>query len=186
MTTRERDFPRRSREARAAGVTLVEVMVSIGVLAFGLTAAANLIVYSSRAAYASSHVTQASMLAQSLLTTLMTVPYTSSGTGTTAAPNTFFTNSSTANDSDIADVRLAFAEASLAGTAYDHLDSELTGAAAGAIVAPLPSDGSGFERYWNIVPIGSPQTGVAIAVIVRWKEAGSWQRTVLLGTRYAP
>jgi hypothetical protein len=161
-------------------------MVSIGVLAFGLTAAANMIVYSSRAAYASGHVTQASMAAQSLLTGLMSVPYVSSGTGTTAAPNTFFTNTSTANDGDIADVQQVFAGAALGSTAYDHVDAELTGSAAGAIVAPLPSDGVSFERYWNIAPIGSPQTGVAIAVIVRWQEAGGWQRTVLLGTRYAP
>jgi prepilin-type N-terminal cleavage/methylation domain-containing protein len=170
-------------KTRPSGVTLIEVLVSLAVLAFGLTAAANTVVYASRFLATGTHVQDASMLAQSLLTTLMALPYDSRGTGPSASPNTLFTNTSTTNDTDVADSAKAFTAATLAAGVYDHADGELAGAAR-AMVAPIPAGNTTYERYWNIAPVGT--NGVVIAVIVRWRESGTWRRTVVIGTRYSP
>lgn len=171
--------------ARASGTTLIEVMIALVVLVIGLTAATATVIYASKSTSTGMHVEQASTMAQSLLTTLMAVPYTSSGTGASASPNNFFTNVTLANDADVADSALNFQLATLPPNSYDHADSELP-ANVVAMVAPQPAGGIAYQRYWNIAPIGA--TGVVIAAIVRWQEGGSgpWKRTVVVGTRYQP
>jgi type IV pilus modification protein PilV len=170
---------------RASGTTLIEVLIALVVLVIGLTAATASIVSASRSTSTGMHVEQASTMAQSLLTALMAVPYTSSGSGNSLSPSNFFTNVTTANDTDVADSAMAFAAATVPSSAYDHIDSELP-ANVLAMIAPQPSGGTGtnYQRYWNVAPIGT--NGVVIAVIVRWHEAAGWQRTVVVGTRYAP
>jgi type IV pilus modification protein PilV len=170
---------------RASGVTLVEVLIALVVLVIGLTSATATVIYASKSTSTGVHVEQASTMAQSLLTTLLAVPYTSSGTGASASPNNFFTNVTTANDGDITDSALNFQQATLPANSYDHVDSELP-ANVLAMIGPQPPTSINFERYWNIAPIGT--TGVVIAVIVRWQEGGNgpWQRTVVVGTRYNP
>jgi type IV pilus modification protein PilV len=181
---------------RASGVTLIEVLIALVVLVIGLTAATATIIYANRSTTTGMHVEQASTMAQSLLTALLAVPYTSSGTGNSASPNNFFTNSVTGNDTDVADSANAFAVNVLPSTAYDHSDAELPANVLAMIgpATPVPG-GITYQRYWNIAPVGS--NGVVIAVIVRWHEASQyttagstlqyfWQRTVVVGTRYAP
>lgn len=170
---------------RASGVTLIEVLIALMVLVIGLTAASATIIFASRSTSTGVHVEQASTMAQSLLTTLMAVPYTSSGTGNSASPSNFFTNVTTANDADVADSAQNFSLATLPANSYDHSDSELP-ANVLAMIAPQPGSGTGtnYQRYWNIAPLGA--NGVVIAVIVRWHESAGWQRTVVVGTRYAP
>lgn len=170
--------------ARASGVTLVEVLIALVVLVIGLTAASATVIYASKSTSTGLHVEQASTTAQSLLTALLSVPYTSSGTGASASPNNLFTNATAANDIDITDTTLKFQQATLPPNAYDHADSELP-ANVLAMIAPQPAGGITYQRYWNIAPIGT--NGVLIAVIVRWQEGqGPWQRTVVVGTRYQP
>ena len=172
--------------ARASGTTLVEVLIALTVLVIGLTAATATVIYASKSTSTGLHVEQASTMAQSLLTTLMAVPYSSAGTGASASPNSFFTNVTTANDADIADSALNFQLTTLPANSYDHADSELP-ANVLAMVAPQPAGGITYQRYWNISPIGGTN-GVVIAAIVRRQEGGNgpWRRTVVVGTRYQP
>jgi len=167
---------------RASGVTLIEVMISLVVLVIGLTAATATVIFASKSTSTGMHVEQASTMAQSLLTALMSVPYSSSGTGNSASPKTFFTNTTTANDADLIDSAQNFALATLPANSYDHVDTELTPSVR-AMLAPQPG-APNYERYWNIAPMGT--NGVVIAVIVRWHESAGWQRTVVVGTRYSP
>jgi prepilin-type N-terminal cleavage/methylation domain-containing protein len=167
---------------RASGVTLIEVMIALVVLVIGLTAATSTVIYASKSTSTGMHVEQASTMAQSLLTALMSVPYNASGTGNSASPKTFFTNTYTSNDADVADSAQNFALATLPASSYDHVDSELPAGVLG-MLAPQPG-APNYERYWNIAPMGT--NGVVIAVIVRWHESAGWQRTVVVGTRYSP
>lgn len=163
------------------GLTLIEVMISLVVLFIGLSAATTTVLAASRSTSTALHVEQASTSAQSLLTTLLAVPFIAGGTGNSASPNTFFTNVTTANDADVADSAGAFATGTL--PAYDHDDTELPASVA-SMTTPPPTDGVTYQRYWNIAPVGTK--GVVIAVITRWKEGTSWKRTVVIGTRYQP
>jgi prepilin-type N-terminal cleavage/methylation domain-containing protein len=170
---------------RASGVTLVEVLIALVVLVIGLTAASATVIYASKSTSIGMHVEQANTMAQSLLTTLLALPFTSSGTGASASPNNFFTTTQGGNDGDVADSAGVFKQPTLAATAYDHIDSELP-ANVTAMLAAQPPGGITYQRYWNIARIGAT-TGWVIAVIVRWQEGdGRWDRTVVVGTRYAP
>jgi prepilin-type N-terminal cleavage/methylation domain-containing protein len=164
------------------GFTLIEVLISLAVLFIGVTAATSTVIYASRSVSTGLHLEQASTLGQSLLTTLMAVPFTSSGSGNSLSPNTFFTNVTTANDADVADSAAAFAQATLPANAYDHVDTELPANVA-AMTATAPPGSISYQRYWNIAPVTK---GVIIAVIVRWQDGATWQRTVAVGTRYQP
>lgn len=167
----------------ARGVTLIEVLISLAVLLVGVSSATSTVIYASKSLSTGVHVEQASTQAQSLLTTLLAVPYNSSGSGNSASPNTLFTNVTTANDADVIDSAQNFKLATLPANSFDHTDAELPASIA-AMVAPATSDTITYERYWNIAPVGTK--GVVIAVVVRWFDAGQWQRTVLVGTRYQP
>jgi prepilin-type N-terminal cleavage/methylation domain-containing protein len=169
--------------SRASGTTLIEVLIALAVLVIGLTAASATVIYASKSTSTGMHVEQATTMAQSLLTTLLAVPFTASGAGNSASPNNFFFNTTTANDADVADSAGNFKLATLPVNSYDHIDTELP-ANLLAMVAVQPAGGITYQRYWNIAPIGATP-GRVIAVIVRWQEGdGSWQRTVVVGTRY--
>lgn len=169
--------------SRASGMTLIEVLVALAILVIGLAAGSSTVIYASRFTSTGVHVEQATTMAQNLMTALLAVPYASSGTGSSAAPNTFFTNTTTANDADVADSAQNFTLATLPANSFDHTDSELP-ANILAMLAPSPPNGIAYQRYWNIAPLGT--TGVVIAVIVRWHENNQWLRTVVVGTRYQP
>lgn len=170
-----------SRSTR--GMTLVEVMIALAVLAVGVTGALSSVIYASRSLGTGIHVDEGDAFAQNLLTTLMAVPATGRGKGPAAAPNTLFTNTSTSNDADVSDTAYAFTAPTLAAGSYDHADSELAGTPVGALLAPLPAR---YQRYWNIAPVPGSSNGVIIAVIVRWHEGAVWRRSVVVGTRYFP
>jgi prepilin-type N-terminal cleavage/methylation domain-containing protein len=162
------------------GMTLIEVLMALAVLIIGLAAETSTVIYASRATSTGAHVEVASTQAQSLLTTLLAMPYDARTTSATSV----FANVTTANDADVADSAHNFELATLTANSYDHVDTELKPEAL-AMVAPLPSTADvPYQRYWNIAPIGT--TGVTIAVIVRWQEAGVWKRTVVVGTRFSP
>jgi prepilin-type N-terminal cleavage/methylation domain-containing protein len=178
------------------GMTLVEVMMALVVLALGLSAAFATVGYASRFQGTASHVEEASAMAQSLLSALMAAPYAAANiNGDAGTPGgSLFANTTTANDGDIADSAGNFALATLPANSFDHIDGEI-GAVLGQTMTPLPTianvDGgpplvrNNYQRYWNIAPLPVGQ-GVSIAVIVRWSEGGTWRRTVVVGTRYAP
>jgi prepilin-type N-terminal cleavage/methylation domain-containing protein len=182
------------------GMTLLEVMIALAVLAFGLSGAFATVGYASRFQSTAAHVEEASALAQSLLSALLAVPIagtTVGGDGGSIAGQSLFWNTTTANDGDIADTAGNFALATLPANSYDHQDGEI-GFDLGKSVIPLPSvslsDGgtatsNGYARYWNVAPLptdGGSGPGFTIAVIVRWSESGTWRRTVVVGTRYQP
>ena len=169
--------------SRASGLTLIEVMAALAVLAIGLLAGTSTVIYASKFTSTGMHVEQATTVAQSLMTTLLAVPYASSGSGNAAAPNTLFTNTTTANDADLIDSAHNFELATLPANSFDHADTELP-ANVLAMVGPSPAGGITYQRYWNIAAIGT--NGVVIAVIVRWHENNQWLRTVVVGTRYQP
>jgi prepilin-type N-terminal cleavage/methylation domain-containing protein len=169
------------------GMTLLETTIALAVLAFGLSAAFATVGYASRFQSTATHVEEASALAQSLLSALLAVPYAAVSTGGVDAGTagaSLFANTSTTNDTDIADSAGNFALATLPAGSFDHVDGEL-GNTVGQSVIPLPTGRTRYERYWNVAPL-AVGTGVSIAVIVRWSESGTWRRTVVVGTRYAP
>ena len=149
--------------SRASGTTLVEVLIALVVLVIGLNAASATVIYASKSTSIGMHVEQATTMAQSLLTTLLAMPYTSSGTGGSLSPNNFFTNVTTANDADVADSAGNFKLATLPANSYDHIDTELP-ANVMAMLAGQPSGGIVYQRYWNIAPIGAT-TGRVVAPV---------------------
>jgi prepilin-type N-terminal cleavage/methylation domain-containing protein len=182
------------------GMTLLEVMIALAVLAFGLSGAFATVGYASRFQSTAAHVEEASALAQSLLSVLMAIPYAATSVngdggipGGGAAGDPLLKNVSTTNDNDIADTAGNFTLATVPSGSFDHSDGELGTVAASVIPLPtsISSDGgdggvrNGYQRYWNIAPT-AVGPGVMIAVIVRWSEGGTWRRTVVVGTRYAP
>jgi prepilin-type N-terminal cleavage/methylation domain-containing protein len=169
------------RATHQSGMTLVESMASMGILLIGIAGALAVTVDSSRSANRGAHVEQASMLGQSLMSGLMSVPWTAQGSGGAS----LFANTSTSNDADIVDNAGVFTQSVLPVGSYDHAESEIAGTPTAAMVAPLPTDTPKFERYWNIAPIAGTN-GVVIAVIVRWQENQNWYRLALVGSRYQP
>lgn len=170
------------RKSSQRGITLMESMVTMAILAIGVAAAISITVDSAKSVSRSAHVEEANMLAQSLVSALMTVPWNARGSGGAS----LFANTSTANDGDIIDSAGTFATAvALSPSNYDHSETEITGTPLAALVTPLPTGRTPFERYWNIAPIAGT-TGVSLAVIVRWQEGTSWRRVVMVGTRYQP
>jgi prepilin-type N-terminal cleavage/methylation domain-containing protein len=169
--------------AAPRGMSLLEVMIALAILAIGLTGATSAVLYSTRALAHSSHVEEASMLAQSLASALASIPYTAMLPG----PVSPFSNPNTGNDGDIADSQNQFANATLPSGSWapDHSESQLAGSQLAAMVAPLPTGRTPYERYFNIAPMPSGN-GVMFAVIVRWTESGVFRRTVVVGTRFQP
>jgi prepilin-type N-terminal cleavage/methylation domain-containing protein len=171
------------------GMTLIEITIALAVLAFGLSAAFATVGYASRFQSTAAHVEEASALAQSLLSGLLSVPYASVGLGNASGSGPpqnvgLFRDFSTANNGDIADSAGNFALATIPAGSFDHQDNEM-GPSLAAAVIPLPTGRTRYERYWNVAPLAVGQ-GVAIAVIVRWSEGGTYRRTVVVGTRYQP
>jgi hypothetical protein len=162
-------------------MSLIESMCSMAILAVGISGAIGITVDSARSINRGAHVEEATMLAQSLVSTLMSVPWNARGSSAAS----LFSNTSTSNDADITDGAGAFARSTLSPSSYDHSEAEITGSPIAALVTPLPTGRTAFERYWNIAPIAGT-TGVSIAVIVRWHENSTWSRVVLIGTRYQP
>ena len=167
----------------ARGLTLIEVLMALTVLTIGLTGAMASVVYASGSLARSVHVGEATMLAQSLASALASVPYTAQLAGN-ASP---FADTNAGNNGDIADSALLYAGSSVptGSSAPDHAESELAGSSLNAMVTPLPTGGTTYERYWNIAPQPSGN-GVVYAVIVRWKEGGVYLRTTVVGTRFQP
>jgi prepilin-type N-terminal cleavage/methylation domain-containing protein len=173
------------------GLTLIEVLMALTVLTIGLTGAMASVVYASGSLARSVHVGEATMLAQSLASALASVPYTAQLAGN-ASP---FADTNAGNNGDIADSALLYAGSSVptGSSAPDHAESELAGSSLNAMVTPLPTGGTTYERYWNIAPQPSGN-GVVYAVIVRWKEGGGgradggdvYLRTIVVGTRFQP
>ena len=165
------------------GMTLLEVMIALAVLAFGLSGAFATVGYASRFQSTAAHVEEASALAQSLLSVLLAVPYSATGAGGAS----LFANASLTNDGDIADTAGNFALATVPAGSFDHVDGDLGGILSQSVI-PLPTGArSGYQRYWNIAALPSTVgSGVTIAVIVRWSESGTWRRTVVVGTRFQP
>lgn len=178
------------------GMSLVEVLIALTVLAIGLTGATAASVYSSRAMARSSHVEEASMLAQSMASAVSSVPYTVLASGVSP-----FANANAGNDGDIADSEGRYCSASFATAglgsclggatlpagawAPDHADADFAGSQFAAMVSPLPTGRTPFQRFLNVAPMPSGN-GVMFAVIVRWKEGDVYQRTVVVGTRFQP
>ena len=175
----------------ARGLTLIEVLMALTVLTIGLTGAVASVVYAGGSLARSVHVGEATMLAQSLASALSSVPYTAQLAGN-ASP---FADTNAANNGDIADSALLYTGSSVptGSSAPDHAESELAGSSLNAMVTPLPTSGTTYERYWNIAPQPSGN-GVVFAVIVRWKEGGGaradgrdvYLRTTVVGTRFQP
>ena len=165
------------------GLTLIEVLMALTVLTIGLTGTMASVVYASGSLARSVHVGEATMLAQSLASALASVPYTAQLAGN-ASP---FADTNAGNNGDIADSALLYAGSSVptGSSAPDHAESELAGSSLNAMVTPLPTGGTTYERYWNIAPQPSGN-GVVYAVIVRWKEGGVYLRTTVVGTRFQP
>jgi prepilin-type N-terminal cleavage/methylation domain-containing protein len=166
----------------ARGLTLIEVLMALTVLTIGLTGAMASVIYASGSLARSLHVGEATMLAQSLASALNSVPYTAQLTG--GSP---FADKNAGNNGDVADSELLYAGTTVptGGSAPDHTESELASSSLATLVAPLPTGGTPYERFWNIVPQPSGN-GVVYAVIVRWKEGGTYLRTTVVGTRFQP
>jgi prepilin-type N-terminal cleavage/methylation domain-containing protein len=163
------------------GITLMESIVTMAVLTIGVAAAIGVTVDSAKSVSRSAHVEEANMLAQSLVSALMTVPWSARG----SSGASLFANTSTSNDNDIVDGAGTFTNPTLPPTAYDHSETEITGTPAATLVTPLPTGRTPFQRYWNIAPIAGTN-GVSIAVIVRWQEGTAWKRVVMVASRYQP
>ncbi len=184
----------------ARGMSLIEVMVAMGLLAVALLGVAGAHVAAAGTLSYSKRTVEATALAQELAGVLGALPYTSSGT----APTGLFANATTANDGDVLDlagkIDAATATTPVTSSIADHAEAELP---AGVLAALSPLGGTipnsttpVYERYWNIAPIADPLTpanvgGVTIAVIVRWPlGAGAvntgYNHVAVVTTRFDP
>src|SRR3977135_1336904 len=93
------------RKQSQRGMTLMETVASLGLLAIGISGAMAITVDSSRSMSKSVHIEEASMLAQSMVSTLTSVPWSARG----SSGASLFDNTSTSNDTDITDGAGVFA-----------------------------------------------------------------------------
>jgi type IV pilus modification protein PilV len=100
MIRRLRTAQRRRREQGSAGFTLLEVVIALGVLTFGLLGVAAMQLYSLRQGQVGKHTTQASILAQDQVENLMRSSFaailpTAGWQTITTVTNSIVTNSGT-------------------------------------------------------------------------------------------
>ncbi|MBW2235137.1 MAG: prepilin-type N-terminal cleavage/methylation domain-containing protein [Deltaproteobacteria bacterium] len=103
VVRRLRAARRRRREEGRAGFTLLEVVIALGVLTFGLLGVAAMQLYSLRQGQVGKHTTQASILAQDQVENLMRSTFTAlvptgGWQNVTTVTNSIVTNSGTRED----------------------------------------------------------------------------------------
>jgi len=164
-----------ARRAPARGFTLVEAMVAMAVLLIGTLGLISLHTVGVRMNADARIMTQATDIAQDLVTQMQGWNYTT---------DPRLLNVNPANDADFSDTAFDFQTLDVVTAAnYDHEEGELepngwTGIPTATVQA------LGFTRYWNIAEVDFDQNGVLqgrrVAVIVRWGEVGRWRRIVLV------
>jgi prepilin-type N-terminal cleavage/methylation domain-containing protein len=157
------------RKRASGGFTLLEVLVSMTLLAVAGTALVAAFGASGQLGVLARRQATAVALARSLAAQLALADY----------GDARIANSNPANDASIADAAASFARATLP-TGTDAPDATL----------PLVNAaGESYEVYVNVKPdldaTGAEQ-GKDFAVIVRYRVGTAWARAVVLGYRYNP
>ena len=164
-----------ARRAPARGFTLIEAMVAMAVLLIGTLGLISLHTVGVRMNADARVMTQATDIAQDLVSQMQGWPY---------ATDPRLVNANTSNDADFADTAFAFQSLDVLTAAnYDHEEGELEPNGWNGIPTATVQ-ALGFTRYWNIAEMDYDQNGVLqgkrVAVIVRWGEVGRWRRIVLV------
>jgi type IV pilus assembly protein PilV len=166
----------------ARGFTLIENMAAFAVVLIGATGLASMYTMGVRMNGDARRMTRATAIAEDLIDNIALWPY-----GSTALANT-----KTGNDGDIGDTAFAFetsADPVAAGIA-DHGEADLTALGASWTGIPGSELAGQYERYWNVAYVDTNGDGTSdvleIAVIVRWRQSGSWRRVVLLTAKVNP
>ena len=144
------------------GMSLIETLIALTVLAIGLTAAASAVIYSSLSLARTGHVEEASMLAQSLSSALSSVPWTAQLSGAVSP----FANSNAGNDGDVCG-----AEALLR---WEHPERGVL----------LPADFiPAAERTGLIIELGRWVLAEAAEQAVRWRDCPPMTISVNVSTQ---
>lgn len=181
---------RRLRKAR--GVTLVETMVSLSVLALGLTGLTQLQLISVRSNAFARKSAIAAALATDLVENVALWPYTD-GRLATSTSVTSVTDSQIAARTELGREEKITDSSKKAMFAEQDTTNALTGnALRGAATYDGYSsdvDGDGvadFERYWSVFKIDPTLSGLEqgklVVVTVRWKEAPIGYRQISMST----
>ncbi len=141
------------------GYTLVEILIAITVLAFGLMAVATMQVTAIKTNAKASDMSQGLTLGQAKVEELMNLPYTHTDLSDTDGDGT----DQDANDDGVDDDGDNFGLSHTAGEADKN----------------TPETNNGYTIYWNIA-IDEPVTdSKTIRVITTWKEKGKDKRIAL-------
>ncbi len=160
---------------RTSGFTLIECMIALAVLLIGSLGLLSLHTVGLRLNADARVITQATALAQDLITQMQTWDY---------ANDPRLRNANPGNDVKYADKDGDF-EKTMSTTFYDHEESELeAGGATWLGVPTATAQQMGFTRYWNITEQDTDSNGAVvgrrIAVIVRWERKGVGRRIVVV------
>jgi prepilin-type N-terminal cleavage/methylation domain-containing protein len=166
---------------RAAGFTLVEVLVAMFVLILGATGVMSIFSQGQRLHGDARRMTRATAIAQDLIANIDQWPY-----DTTAG--TPLANVQPLNDADVGDAAYAFETTAdpVAANLADHAEGDLPATFAGIPAAGL---GNEYQRYWNVAPQANATGGIdalLIAVVVRWPSGSKWHRVVLYSVKPNP
>ena len=157
------------RDRASGGFTLLEVLVSMVLLAVAGTALVAAFAASGQLGVLARRQATAVVLARSLAAQLALADY----------GDARIANANPANDATFADAAAAFARPTLP-TGNDAPDATLPA---------VNAAGESYEVYVNVKPdldaTGAEQ-GKDFAVIVRYKVGTAWARAVVLGYRYNP
>jgi hypothetical protein len=159
------------------GISIVEAMVSLGIMAAGALGVMAVHNRSQAQLADSMHIVRATVVANDLLAQVEAWDF--------ADPR--LANSNASNDLDLGDVAYAFGTAS--NPPADHGEADLTGL--GTPWRGLPTSevrDYGLERYLNVAYVDDVNTNAAwdaarVAVIVRWPVPGGWRRLVVTGVK---
>ncbi len=166
-----------SRRASARGVTLVENMMAIAVLAAASTGAVSMSNQSIRAGGEARRITRATEIAQDLVTQVQLWAW----------DDARLANSNPANDRDIGN-----------SSAFDHDEEDITVHGTDPnILAREIADFNGLRRFLNVSYVDNDGTlldannngtpdAVRVAVIVQWAASGGTHEVVLLTTKVNP
>jgi Tfp pilus assembly protein PilV len=166
---------RRSRLQR--GATLIEAVFAMGVLLVGATGLAGLQRQSSFFMGDARRAARAAAFGQDLVNQIELWDYTDARLSNPVD-----------NDADVGDAAGGFETSAdpIADGLADHAEADL-----GSTFTGLPADllqANDMERYWNVAELDDFNTnGVwdskRIAVVVRWRAAGSWRKVVFMTTK---
>lgn len=159
------------------GITLVEGMASMALLAVGAMGLVSMSLHSVQLNGEGRHLTRATAIAQDLLAQIQLWDYGDPRLAERLA-----------NDADLGDQSLSFQRDA---PPVEYGEADLTLGGSEWLGLPNSALGGVYERYWNVARVdddnhNSIPDGVRIAVIVRWRQGLAWRRVVFFTAKPNP